>query len=481
MTGNVLGLGKVSQEVLRRTVLEDFPMEGAPGLDGGAFTLKGETLVSHSPSIGVPLESVGFFAFHYAASNVAERFAKPRHMVVGIYLPLRSTEEELKTITKNLGDEAKRYGVTAVAGQTATYYGLELPLITVTCLGEPAGKSTSLTPGDVIMVIGRVGAEACWLDSIARGEESTLWRQFTPLPAIFALQKTPGVKLMHDVSEGGVKRALREVAEAGGIKLSIDSVRIPLHEGVASLGQDPLRAPTFGTFVVAVAPEAVNDIHRVCKEIGAISSTAGVVEEGSGVYIDGEFVGELDRMAIDWVYGSFADQDETVTDLRNVISQLEKMEGFNLLIPQVGSNMVYAKQDARSPGDVAALTGRLINMAGKPHACGKVALGGSKYTSSIILEAIILDPLIRSAVSIRGGVDLVEALMSIGVNMKELESVSTGDICPVTVDIAESGKLYGAYHHPGAFGVEPTITVLAETPSKLLDTLKEAVKIVQDR
>ena len=192
-------------------------------------------------------------------------------------------------------------------------------------------------------------------------------------------------------------------------------------------------------------------------------------------------MGELDRMAIDWVYGSFADQDETVTDLRNVISKLEKMVGFTNLIPQVGSNMVYAKQDARSPGDVAALTGRLINMAGKTHACGEVALGGSKYTSSIILEAILLDPLIRSAVSIRGGVDLVEALMSIGVKVKELAPVSTGDICPVTVDIAESGKLYGAYHHPGAFGVEPTLTVLAETPSKLLDTLKETVKIVQYR
>ena len=112
----LLGLGKVSKDVLERTVVKHLPMDESPGLDGGVIRLSGEALLSHSPSIGVPLESLGFFAFHYAVSNVAERFGKPEHLISGIYLPTNSTEEELNIITKSLGEEARKYDVTVGEG-----------------------------------------------------------------------------------------------------------------------------------------------------------------------------------------------------------------------------------------------------------------------------------------------------------------------------------------------------------------------------
>ena len=65
-----LGLGKVSKEVFRRSVQPYLPMDEAE-LDGATLELTHRTVVAHSPSIGVPLEALGFFAFHYAASNVA--------------------------------------------------------------------------------------------------------------------------------------------------------------------------------------------------------------------------------------------------------------------------------------------------------------------------------------------------------------------------------------------------------------------------
>lgn len=121
--GGVLGLGKVRNEVLRRSVFPFVPLDRELSLDGGFMELKGRTAVAHSPSIGVPLNSLGFFAFHYAAPNVACLFARPRHLVVGIYLPLKTKEEDLRIIVKGLGEEAKKYGVSVTAGQTATYYG----------------------------------------------------------------------------------------------------------------------------------------------------------------------------------------------------------------------------------------------------------------------------------------------------------------------------------------------------------------------
>ena len=116
--------------------------------------------MAHSPSIGVPLEALGYFAFHYAASNVAARFAKPRYLVNGIYLPLETSEMDLRIIVGGLGAEACKYGVNVVAGQTATYVGLEIPLVTVTCMGEPVRTPENPIPGDRVLLVGEVGGEA---------------------------------------------------------------------------------------------------------------------------------------------------------------------------------------------------------------------------------------------------------------------------------------------------------------------------------
>jgi len=48
----VLGLGKVSPEVLERSVFSLLPMEAEPTLDGGTISLDGKAVIAHSPSIG---------------------------------------------------------------------------------------------------------------------------------------------------------------------------------------------------------------------------------------------------------------------------------------------------------------------------------------------------------------------------------------------------------------------------------------------
>lgn len=294
---------------MRRSVFPFIPLDEEPSLDGGMIRLKGRTVVAHSPSIGVPLEALGFFAFHYAASNVASLFARPMHLVTGIYLPLRTREEDLRTIVKGLGEEARRYGVKIAAGQTATYYGLEIPLITVTCLGEPVRQPERPREGDHVVVVGAVGGEALWLKALSEGCTDERWRHFTPLPAALRLQRVEGVKLMHDISEGGVKGALQEIAAAEGLRLDISSGRMPYAEGVEELGQDVLRAPTYGTLIAVVDPGAVGEVSRVCGEVGYPCAAVGTVKAGAGVHVDGVKVEGLERIALDELYGTFRPRD----------------------------------------------------------------------------------------------------------------------------------------------------------------------------
>jgi hydrogenase maturation factor len=303
-----LGLGKVNPEVMRRSVFPFLPLREKPGLDASVIELKGKTVVAHSPSIGVPLDSLGFFAFHYAASNVAARVARPRHLVVGIYLPLRSREMELRRVVSGLGEEAKRYGVTVAAGQTATYQGLEIPLITATCLGEQLREDGEPTSGDTVILAGALGGEALWLKGLSEGRLGEGWRDLTPLPAALLLQGHDGVRLMHDVSEGGLKKALHEVASETGAGIEIDSGRIRYAEGACDLGVDVLRAPTYGCLIVIVDPDSVERVMGTLREKEIPCSALGEIVEGEGLYVDGSLVKELGRVSLDEIYGTFRER-----------------------------------------------------------------------------------------------------------------------------------------------------------------------------
>jgi hydrogenase maturation factor len=302
-----LGLGKVSRAVMEHSVFPHLPLADTPTLDGGVVRCQGEVAIAHSPAIGVPLESLGFFAFHYAASNVAARFARPKHLVTGLYLPIGSDVRDLETIARGLGGEARRYGVTVVAGQTATYAGIEAPFVTATCLGERIGIPVDPAPGDAVYIIGEIGGEAAWLKELSVGGADHEWMDFTPLPILLRLQGLDGVTLMHDVSEGGVKRALLEVSEVLGVRLDVTAYDVRLAEGVLSLGEDPLKLPTYGAVLALTRSGAREAVEEACAELNVPCSMVGFVEAGEGLIVDGKAVGHLDRLDLDGLYGSFRD------------------------------------------------------------------------------------------------------------------------------------------------------------------------------
>lgn len=303
--GDTLGLGKVTKEIFNRSVLPYLPIEKSLELDGATTEFSGKTVIAHSPSIGVPIEALGFFSFHYAASNVASRFGKPTHLISGIYLPLKTKESDLRIIAKSLGDEAMKYGVIVTAGQTATYYGLEIPLLTSTCMGTEIRPPSKPDEPDVVMIVGEVGGEAVWLNKLAKGLEYKDWIRFTPLPAILSLQTLDHVRIMHDVSEGGVVGALFEVAEAHEIGLEVASKGIIYSDGVDELNGDILRAPTYGALILIVSEKGVIEAKKKCQEIGVPCSVIGKVSGENGLIIDGEKILEQKRINIDEIYGSF--------------------------------------------------------------------------------------------------------------------------------------------------------------------------------
>jgi hydrogenase maturation factor len=159
--------------------------------------------------------------------------------------------------------------------------------------------------GDAVMLVGEVGGEAIWLDGLAKGQDGEGWMRFTPLPSILSLQNVDEMRIMHDVSEGGVIGALYEVAEGHNVMIDASSENIVYSKGARGLEGEILRAPSYGALITIVSPDGVNEAKQRCQEIGVICTVIGSVNEGSGLTLDGEPVTDQRRIDIDEIYGSF--------------------------------------------------------------------------------------------------------------------------------------------------------------------------------
>jgi hydroxymethylpyrimidine/phosphomethylpyrimidine kinase len=155
---------------------------------------------------------------------------------------------------------------------------------------------------------------------------------------------------------------------------------------------------------------------------------------------------------------------------------LTGIDGIGDYIPQVGSNLVYAKLDSSTVEDVAALTGRIIATIRGPIACGEVAYGASRHLASVVIEAQKLDGEIRAGLNIKADDGLTQQLKDVGLKVVTIPSRVEGEGCPVTHYIRRTEGLADAYVHPGDFGVEPSTTIIARHPDRLVEIMAEIVE-----
>ncbi|MGQ9705899.1 MAG: thiamine-phosphate synthase family protein [bacterium] len=86
----------------------------------------------------------------------------------------------------------------------------------------------------------------------------------------------------------------------------------------------------------------------------------------------------------------------------NIILALEYLENcpeFSCLIPEVRSNLVYARKNAKNPDDVLGIEGRITIINGRPHASGRPKFGVSSHMARLIIEIMKTDPTIRSGIN----------------------------------------------------------------------------------
>ena len=92
------------------------------------------------------------------------------------------------------------------------------------------------------------------------------------------------------------------------------------------------------------------------------------------------------------------------------LDQIEHCREFAAIIPEVRSNLVFARTSAKTREDVLAIDGRITVVGSMPHASGKPVFGASSHMARLIIEYRKYDPTIRAGIDFANNPDFAQWL-----------------------------------------------------------------------
>jgi thiamine-phosphate diphosphorylase len=178
----------------------------------------------------------------------------------------------------------------------------------------------------------------------------------------------------------------------------------------------------------------------------------------------------------------FAGETELYGRMLVALELLENCREFSTLIPEVRTNMVYAKQDAKTKDDVCAIEGRITVIGGMPRACGRPKLGASSHMARFILEMRKHDPRVRAGIDFANNPDFAAWLerycrkkrwaFSAIDRSNEPPEIREAEGASMPWKVAEAVRAAGGIvpkiaYETGAVGKEPVSVILGNDPIEI--------------
>jgi len=320
--------GKARKEVLKEITKlvgrlgRSITIPPHPSIDAGAERLLGLTRIyACDPALGVPLEDLGFFSFHFSASDVAVLGAEPKLMTSTILLPEGTDVELALRIARDIDYEAYRYNVSIVTGHIGWYKAVKEPVVVTTVIGEVRNPitPTMARSGDILLLVGIPGAE--FLYGVAHFKPDLIERIFGPHTVrrwkktrwmLTAVDKAKDLAMftkvngMKDGAEGGLIRMLNDFADASSLGFKIWRERILFPPEILklsdSLGFNPLAASSSGTVLAAIPKSApLGFLRELIESHGFVTSIIGelVSDPESRNIVEGDSLREFPEDAED--------------------------------------------------------------------------------------------------------------------------------------------------------------------------------------
>jgi len=302
--GLPLAAGKLPNDLLKRhleglEVNDDAVLVAAGvGEDVAALDVDGvDTIVAHGDPITLVSGDLGRFAVLVNANDIAASGAEPRWLLATVLLPVGTTPSQALALLGELADAATAQGVTIVGGHTEVTDAATRPVVAATTIGvarrSDLREKRAVRAGDRILVTKGLAVEGAALLARELGERlralglsdaelaacRDLLDHVSVVPEARIAAGFAGVRAMHDVTEGGLATALRELASAAGRDLMVHVERVPVLPEAARLcallGADPLGLIGSGSLLICCDPAETEALGAKLGEAGIAAADIG--------------------------------------------------------------------------------------------------------------------------------------------------------------------------------------------------------------
>ncbi|MGF7118775.1 thiamine-phosphate synthase family protein [Methanobacterium oryzae] len=175
-----------------------------------------------------------------------------------------------------------------------------------------------------------------------------------------------------------------------------------------------------------------------------------------------------------------------IETLKKAVKIIQNSEEFAAFIPEVRSNIVMAKENAKDVNDVAGIPGRITTVHGKPRSFMDPEFGVSSHMARLVLSVMKHDSSKRSAMNIIYDPKIISLCEKLGLKVsfydrrdepKDIMKVEGGTIpWGVEASIKKINDVPDVIYHKGAWGKEPSISLIG---SDAIDIAKMAVCIAR--
>jgi hydrogenase expression/formation protein HypE len=306
------GGGKLMHQLIEKMILPAFNNSLLETRhDGAVFDLGGARLAFTTDSYVVnplffPGGDIGSLAINGTVNDLSMCGARPVYLSCGLILEEGLAMETLWAVVQSLKQSAEIAGVQLVTGDTKVVDRGKGDGVFINTAGVGVIEHgltiapSSVREGDVVLLSGDVGRHGIAIMAMRQGLEFESAIESDCAPLNGAVQKLISggitVHCLRDLTRGGLGTTLIEIAEATGLQITIDELKIPVRDDVAGacevLGFDPLYLANEGRMIVFVPESEAAHALEVLRgdphtagavEIGRVSSGGGLVKMKSRI------------------------------------------------------------------------------------------------------------------------------------------------------------------------------------------------------
>jgi predicted fused transcriptional regulator/phosphomethylpyrimidine kinase len=175
---------------------------------------------------------------------------------------------------------------------------------------------------------------------------------------------------------------------------------------------------------------------------------------------------------------------------------LEGCQEFAALIPEVRTNLVYARPGARTRDEVLGIDGRITVVNGFPTAAGKPRFGASSHMARLIVEMGKVDSSVRAGIDFANDPKLARWLedycqargwtFSVIDRRNEPEEIKETEGASMPWKVQEAiraagGRVPRIFYETGAVGKEPVSVLVGKDPIEVAEEVGKIARLYHAR